>query len=398
MKNLLIPFILSLGLNASAQTIEEFLTEIKTLSSEKNYDVALQVISNGLEMYPQDADLEIYRTRMYLWMGEYPETETLLVNQLEIYPDNYEVHQLNNNLYLWQEKWEQLLAASSASLSFFPDDLDFKTKKVIALKNLKKYKEAIEIYESTADKSPTLISLGEELKMVHHQQIGLTISRSQFSSSFDPWTTGRVEYQYVSKNSFNISTTYANMFNQTGTSFNAEFYPRLSNKISGFFEAGGSSSAILPKFRFGGEIILEAKKIELSVGAKLLNFRDQDEAIRITTAAVGWYYKKFYANFKGYLTTVEATHSTTGSLLVRRTFNNRYHYVQVNLAQGATPLQINNFAEISRINSTTLLLSYSHFITNGYVILISAGTQNEEYVEGVNRDRYSASISFSKQF
>lgn len=398
MKKLTIVLLMAGTLSASAQTVNEFLKEARTLSEQKDYESALDVISKGLDVHLGDGDLEIYKARVLLWKGDFFNTEKELYKLLADYPESHEVHLLNNNLYLWQEEWDNLLDASNAALEYFSDDEVFITRKVIALKNQKNYKEALVASKSIGKKSAPLMAIIDEIKMFNHQQVGLGVVHSQFSNTFKPWTTGKIEYQNVSKNSFNVAATYASMFNQSGTSLNAEYYPRLSKRLSGFFEAGASPSVILPQYRLGAEVIMEAGKMEFSGGTKFLKFKDQADVITMATVGLGWYYNKFYSNLKGYLTTIESTQSTTGSLLVRRTFKNRYHYLQINLSQGATPLQINNFSEISRINSTTILLSYSHYFSEGYVILVSTGTQNESYAEGMNRRRYTAGLTISKQF
>ncbi|MEP1094118.1 MAG: YaiO family outer membrane beta-barrel protein [Cyclobacteriaceae bacterium] len=396
MKKLLFTLFVTIGYLASGQDSESYLKRAKALASEKEYAEASGVLYVGLERYPADHDLRSYQIRILLWAGDYSAGVVQIEKLLLDFPDDYEGLQLLIIKDWWSENWAGLLNSTESALSSFPNDNDFKLKKLLALKNLERYAEASDFLATLTETSPQLVELGNEIKMKHHHQIGISSSYAHFTEAFDPWILGTVNYQRISRSSLNVSATYGRMFDQNGTSFNAAYYPRFSKNLTGFVEVGTSQSVIFPELRVGAELTALMSVLEMSLGGKVLKFKEQEEGATLITAGLGKYLKNYFVNYKAWFAQVNSTRSLTHTLLVRRFFQNRFHYVQLNLANGATPLQINNFSEISRVSASAVNLTYSHLLFETIISSISLGGQKEDYFSGANRVRYTVRVGLSR--
>ncbi|MEP5613449.1 MAG: YaiO family outer membrane beta-barrel protein, partial [Cyclobacteriaceae bacterium] len=278
MKKLLTILFIAVGVFVFGQGSGSYLDRAKTHASEKEYAQALGVLSTGIARYPGDHDLRSYQIRVHLWDGDYLAGKILIEDLLVDFPNDHEGFQLQVTQNWWSEDWEDLLNSTETATSIFPDDQDFKLKKLIALTNLERYTEASALLATLDQNSPQVEELGNEMKMKHHQQVGVSSSYAHFTEAFDPWILGTVRYQRISRSSLNVSATYGRMFNQNGTSFNAEYYPKFSKNLTGFLELGGSQSAIFPELRAGAEVTAIVTKFELSIGGKVLQFKNQKEA------------------------------------------------------------------------------------------------------------------------
>lgn len=399
MKKLIYLISISIATLSFGQQAVDFLQEAKALASEENYEESLEVVREGLRSYPSDYDLRVFEVNVYLWKGEYAVANAFIQDLLTDYPKDYEVQMLMVKNYWWKEEWDELLKITEQALQVFPEDSYFAEKHLLALVNLERHKEALAYYQTISEKNSQIEKLGTQSKMKHHQQMGASFSYAEFDENFSSWMLGRLEYRRIAQHGWNVSATHGTMFDQTGTSFNMEFYPTISQRFRGFVEATYSDTEIFPEYRIGGELIASFGQLEVSAGAKTLSFRALAENANIYTAGMGMYAGNFYAAYKGFLLIDEDTNNPlTHSLMVRRSFQNRFHFIQLNATRGSTPLQVNNYLEVSRINATAVSVIYSHLVAKQWVINGVIGAQKEVYSEGNDRQRVSASIGVSKIF
>lgn len=398
MKKLLYTLFILVSAASIGQEASSYLQEAKALASNTAYTKAIATLENGLQKYPNDHDLLSFRIRILLWNKDFQKANDLLSELFIHYPNDQEGFQLLATVAEWSGDWGQLLTTSELAITSYPDDEGFKLKKLVALKNLERYQEASDFSMTINEKNAKLNALKRDLHYSHHRQLGLLGSYSHFSQTFNPWALGTLRYQHISKSSFNISATYGRMFDQPGTSFNTEYYPKISQNLTGFFELGASGSSIFPQIRAGAELTALVRKIAFSAGGKMLQFKAQEKKVKLLTFGLGGYFGSFYTNYKSYLSKIGDTQSLTHTLLIRRFFKNRFHYLQLNLTNGSTPLQINNFAEISRVGASAIQLSYSELFFDKLLTTVALGGQMEKYQSGSDRVRSTITIGLSRLF
>lgn len=398
MKKIFYILFISLSTSLCAQEAADLLKQAKQLVSDGAPAKSLAIIQQGLQSFPGDHDLLAYQARILLWEKEYAKAD-LVLNELQAnYPNDYEVFELTITRNYWSERWAQLETATTHALSSFPKDLNFQEKKLLALIKQKKYNEANAYYQALGVTNVEIEALGRQVKLYYHDQVGVSTRYSYFDRVLSPWVEGQLAYRHTAKNSWNASATYADMFDEDGVRFNGEYYPTLTKNLYGFLSAGVSNAAIFPQYQYGAELTYRLKSLELAGGARRLKFKGQDDLINMVTLAAGYYLGQYYANYKAYFTTLEATGELTHSLLLRRFLKNRFHYLQLNVTNGGTPLQVTNFSEVSRLDATSVLLTYSHLLADRFIFYVAAGGQTEEYRNGAIRNRMTGSLGLSRIF
>lgn len=398
MKTLFYFLVLLACVHSHGQNALEFLNSAKHHASDKNLDESLEVVRQGLERFPKDHDLLAYKVRLHLWNSAYSLADESLAMLFDMYPHDYEGYELHVLRYYWSEDWSELEKVAEQALNVYPEDLSFQEKKLLSLIKQGKYELATVYHDGLDQQSKSMSALLEQMKLFHHQQIGFSGTYSQFDEVLTPWSIGRLEYRRISKNSWNVSATYAHMFDEDGVGFNGEYYPYLGKNLRGFFDLGLSDATILPNYQLGGEITYALGAFEISTGSRLLKFEESDDPINIFTLSGGHYFSQYYANLKTYISVIDGSSELTHALLLRRFFRNRFHYLQVNATTGAVPLQISNFNEVVRLNAQSVLVTYSHLLNHTFVIQGAIGGQQEQFVSGGKRNRITGRIGVSKIF
>ncbi|MEM6829870.1 MAG: YaiO family outer membrane beta-barrel protein [Bacteroidota bacterium] len=398
MKKLIYIICLVASVGVSAQEAMDYLNQAKEHASNGQLNESLEAIRNGLAVYPKDHDLLAYKTRIHLWRKEYAMADVELDVLFGHYPNDYEGFELQTTRDLWNEDWVQLEESTATALASYPDDAGFQEKRLLSLMKQEKYALAEDYYTQLPQKNAKINELGRQVKLYYHDQVGVAASYSQFDQVLSPWTEGKVQYQHVAKNSWNVSATYANMFDEAGVRFNGEYYPKLGKNLYGFVEAGVSQASIFPEYQAGTALTYVLKAFEVSAGARALKFQAQDNLIHIYTAAAGYYFSRYYANYKAYFSMIESTGELTHTFLLRRFLTNRFHYIQLNATNGSMPLQISNFSEVSRLDASSVLLTYSHLFGHQFIVNGSIGGQMEEYRNGAIRNRMTVGVGVFKLF
>ncbi len=381
-----------------AQDKSQFLQEAKKAVESRNLEEALHTVEVGLDRYPTDHDLRAYQARILLWQGQYEIAEQKIELLLAYYPEDYEGLTLKTTGLWWQEEWVQLRNTSQKALEIYTDDSFFQEKLLISLHELKQHKQVRSEYSNIKDKNDRIESLNFESKLNYHQRMGTSFNYAYFSNSFSPWILTKLEYHKETNHSWSVTGTYGSMFDETGTMIEGTLYPKISPKLTGYINASFSNSSIFPTYRVGGELVGTIGKAEITGGSRWMNFKETDKDIFIYTAGIGAYLGKFYGSYKAYLADFQGnTENVTHTLFLRRTLDHRYHYIQLNLSEGTTPLQVNNFSEISRLEAMSAYLNYYRILGEKYLVNAGVGWQREEYNNG-KRDRIDVSAGVSLIF
>ncbi|MEP4496443.1 MAG: YaiO family outer membrane beta-barrel protein [Ekhidna sp.] len=377
---------------------EEHLLKAKKWSEVKLYDQALKAIGKGLEEFPEDHDLKSYKIRILLWQKDFDRADNKIESLLNDYPNDYETLQLKATSYWWSNNWIRLKETSRSSLVHYPNDPFFQEKEIIALWELKEYKEASKRF-STIDVASSLSTrLALISKLYNHQRVGIDFIYSHFNNTFSPWSVIRASYHNEAKHSWSLGVSHGNMFSQNGVSFDGAFYPSFGKTFRAVIDLGGSDSEIFPEYRAGAELIADVRKLEFRAGSRIMSFKFSENQIFIHTAGMGIYKGDYYANYKAYLAQLDnRSNDLTHTFLIRRNFSNRFHYIQINASRGTTPLQVSNFSEISRLEATTVRVSYHTLFKEKFMLNASVGFQEEKYLSG-NRTRTDGSIGVSMMF
>ena len=382
----------------TAQQVVQYLDSARSLAKQEAYQKAEKVLMKGLQKHENDHDLLAYHVRLQLWQHDYEKAEQAINHLFSLFPEGREGFELVTTLHLWQENWQELLYWSERALAGESENLDFQYRKLLALVRMGARQRAYAFFlflESPDSRARQLI---RELRLRYHDRLALSFSHARFDETLNPWTLVSLAYHRASENSWNVTGTFGQMFDQTGASIAATHYGRLSKVFTSVIDVGGGKGEIFPQLNGGAELSGSFGKTSLMLGARALYFEGEAETVKIFTFGAAQYFRDYYFRYKAYHSFIENTGEVTHTMMFRRFFTNRFHFLQLNGTEGNVPLRISNFDEVSRLSARSLSATYSHLIAEKYILQASLGGQQERFRQGNKRIRRTFSLSFSRIF
>jgi YaiO family outer membrane protein len=179
----------------------------------------------------------------------------------------------------------------------------------------------------------------------------------------------------------------------TELQFEAEAYPRLTNKNYAYLSYAYSPGSYFPKHRAAIEVwqILPAGWA-VSGG---LNYYYFDRNTYIALASVEKYLGKYWLSFKTFVYFKDDGPTTSFYLNARRYFNDK-DYLQLTLGSGTAPDEPFDLqTDLMRYSAYSVRLAYNVSITSRLVMRLNAGYSREEYAEEIWRDRFEGGVNFT---
>jgi YaiO family outer membrane protein len=179
----------------------------------------------------------------------------------------------------------------------------------------------------------------------------------------------------------------------TELQFEADAYPRLSNKNYAYLAYAYSPGVYFPRHRASIELwqILPAGWA-VSAG---MNYYYFDRSFFIALASVEKYIGKYWLSVKGFVYFKDHGPTSSFNLNVRRYFNDK-NYFQVTLGTGTAPdepfdLQTN----LMRFRANSIRLAYNVSLTPKLVMRLNGGYSREEYADAIWRNRFEGGINLT---
>jgi len=165
------------------------------------------------------------------------------------------------------------------------------------------------------------------------------LSHVSFSGDTDAWRLASVAlWRRSSAGTFIARVNYARRFATDGLQVEADAYPRVSDKVYLYFNAGYSGATVFPAWRSGAEVFTALPAAwEASVGVRQLRFHGVP--VTMLTGAVGKYVGNYWISLRPYLRTRDGTTSATTTLQARRFFEDGDHWVGAVVTAGGSPTE-----------------------------------------------------------
>jgi YaiO family outer membrane protein len=165
------------------------------------------------------------------------------------------------------------------------------------------------------------------------------ISLVSFSGDTDPWRLASVAlWRRSSAGTFIARVNYANRFATDGLQVEADAYPRVSDKVYLYFNAGYSGATVFPAWRFGTEAFTALPSAwEASVGVRQLRFNGLP--VTMLTGAVGRYVGNYWFSLRPYVRNSDGTTSATTTFQARRYFADADHWLGASVTYGGSPTE-----------------------------------------------------------
>ncbi len=164
-------------------------------------------------------------------------------------------------------------------------------------------------------------------------------SHISFSGDTDAWRLASVAlWRRSSAGTFIARVNYADRFATDGLQVEADAYPRLSDKVYLYLNAGYSGATVFPAWRSGAEVFTALPGAwEASVGVRQLRFNGVP--VTILTGAMGKYVGNYWFSLRPYVRSRDGTTSATTTMQARRYFEDGDHWMGASVTYGGSPTE-----------------------------------------------------------
>jgi len=317
---------------------------IRTMAFDGNYTQAAADARKLVNAFPTYGDARILLGRILAWQKDYKQAAAVIDTLLKTEPDNADALSARRDISLWSKENTAIATDLRTGYSF-------------------------DYFKEPYTRFWQVFSLGAGHRF-----------------SFGPAS--------ASVNIGNLITDETTNLYATELQFEADAYPRLSNKNYAYIAYAYSPGTYFPTHRAAFEI-WEVLPAGWAISAGL-NYYYFDRNIFIALGSVEKYLGKFWLSGKCYVYFKDDGPRTSFYFNVRRYFND-FDYLQLTLGTGTAPDEPFNIREdINRLSANSIRLAYNFNVKGRFSVRLGAGYSREEYDASggsAMRDRFEGNIN-----
>jgi len=322
-----------------------------------------------LTKYPNYSDIRTFLGTTYSWDGDYKKArkEFAYVIQNDAKSKENWVAAIKNES--WSNSYYDAITMADNALKIFLEDAEILLLKANALENTNKQIEALEIVDAVVAKNPNdtkaqdyKSSLNQSLR---NNTVGIRSSIDVYSEVFDPMLFHTLKLSRLTKyGSIIAKLNYNRRFNENGTQFEVDLYPKIAKGLYAYVNFGVADSFLFPDIRYGVELYKSLPhSLELSLGFRSLQF---GTTTTIYTGSLTWYTGNNYWSLRPYLTPGDGGLSTSGVINYRRYRANADNYWSATFSMGFSPeiyqFKVNN-NQNTIVNLQSQRFNFGYFFT-----------------------------------
>lgn len=297
-----------------------------------------------LTKYPEYHDVRSFLATTYSWDAAYKKAEKEFNYVLDKDPNRLDTWEAAIKNELYRETPFNALEMIKKALKYFPENDTILYLQASAHDAADNKEEALLILEKILEKNPDNEKAVEYKKTLsndlRYNIIGLQTSVDVYSDVFDPMQYYLVKYVRQTKyGGIHAKFNFSKRFGDTGSQFEVDMYPIISQGFYAYLNFGLSNSYLYPEIRYGAELHKSLPKgFEASLGFRSLQYAD---LTNIYTGSVGWYTGNSYFSFRMYVTPGEPKASKSGILSYRKYRQDANNYFSIEAGMGISPDIIN---------------------------------------------------------
>ena len=395
--------LLSVGVLAQEADPDVLFSTVKKSAELKKFDQAITQIEALISSYPENLDYSIYLVRLYYWSGNYNLAQSLAENIIAKNPTNEEVYRLLIKIELAAGNYPQVLMHSNNGMSLFPDDTNFyKFHKAFVLQQLNNDSEAILILNNI-QKTSNLYKDAQYLKtqILKKQKNVFSVGylNTSFSNpGFSPWHFAAAEYMKINKKgAYAGRITNGNLFGISALQVEIDAYPKVGKNSYLFLNVGLSDGkSLFPALRLGGEFYYDFKKFNFSLGSRYLQF--STSGVLMFTGHTAINFNQWKLSYRPFLVSQNKEWFPTHILNLRKSFENKEAYIQLDLQYGALPFYFFTTNDLLRLNSIRTGFDFKFRMHDNLFLQTTFMYELEEFVPKELRNRYNIQLNLSKRF
>jgi YaiO family outer membrane protein len=376
-------------------TVDELYERARTaVFDEEDYIKARKYAYKALDKSPNYHGIRIFVARTYGWEENYEKAREELHHVLKQDPDNRSAYLAITDIESWSENFEKALPLINRAIEYHPKDEELLLKKASVLYNRSDYEESEEVYEEILKHHPDNIKAREGLKAAQEKRLKyramLSYRHDQFTESFDPWRFTEFGLsRETSHGSIIGHIQYAQRFGISGTQFNLDAYPSITDGLYAYVSGGYSGSSIYPRYRFGLTLYKSfPASFELGTGYRYLDFASRQ--IDIFTGSISKYWGSYLFTFSYHFVPLSQNNLSSFNGMIRRYFRDENIYLSLIGGFGSTSTEIEFLQDIRTSESWSLGIEGQYPLYDNLYIGGNAEYKSDDYEhENFVRERFS---------
>lgn len=387
---------------------ELFARAKKVTFEDKNYQEGIVLTKQALSLSPDYLDVRIFLGRLYTY-AEFPDSARIEFKKaLAAKPGYEDTYLAYGSLEYWTKNPEQALSIVNEGIKNNEKSEALWLLKTRILADLRRYTEANTslsyLLELNPGNTDARALYGNLINYASKNKIGINYDYVYFDKQFDdPWHLASVEYaRQTGLGPIIVRASLANRFQNSGTQFELDAYPRLSKTFYTYISGGYSNSpGVFPKYRAGFSLFAALPAaFEAEAGLRMLNF---GEPTWIYTGSISKYYKSFLFTFRSILTPLNSSLSHAISFNMRYYVGGADDYLSFGLGTGLSPdnprnnILFNN-GQAYKLKSNNITGAYQRSIKKVNIVVFRASFADQEYQQNVHGNQFELGIGYMRRF
>lgn len=395
--------------SAQSHSSDELFQQARTIAfDQKDYQKAILFAKQALVKSPDYTDVSTFLGRLYTWSDQPDSAAITFAGILSKHPDYEDAAVAYGSLLHWNNNNDKALQLCNAGLTYHAQSKNLLLLKARILNAMRNFYEATTVLQILLKIDPNNTaarSLADRIKDYSiKNKVGISYDFLKFDKQFDaPWHLTGIDYtRQTGLGSVTARLNYANRFSTSGTQFEIDAYPHISQTLYAYLSGGYSNNiSVFPEYRAGFSLYATLPaSFEAEGGFRFLNF---GSPTWIYTASISKYYKSYWFNFRTFLTPSNSAVSQSYLLNFRYYFGGTDDYLSFGMGTGVSPDDpLNNIlfntGSIYRLRSNNISGGYRHAFKTFNVIYFNASMNNQEYRLNTYGNQLNFGVGYQRKF
>ena len=230
--------------------------------------------------------------------------------------------------------------------------------------------------------------------------IGVSYEHTHFSKQFsDDWKVTSIEYSHkASAATFIGKVNYAQRFGQEGVQFEAQAYPKISQRVYAYVGASYSNNnPVFPRYTTGATVYVGINNgWEIEGGYRQLNF---DKNIWVGAGGVSKYLGNWLVNIRSFISIDAPADNQSYFFTAKRFMSNPREMIWFQVGSGVSPDERRN-VQLTTTNLTSRRLNAGakFFVWKNTLAQLAAGYSRDEYKEKTFGNQWNGSAGLAFLF
>lgn len=396
-------FILFSGLMQGQENPEVIFNKARELATANKFEESIELIKSLHANYPQNNDYTLYLGYLYHWSNQNAEAEKMVAPIVKANPLQKDAFDLLIKIKFGLSNYNLVVQLADEGKQKFPETEDFyRFQKALALEKLNNDTEAVTELKSISETSQLKKDadyLQTQIAKKKKNTLSIGHLYTDYENSPAPFNITHLEYsRKVNTTTLVGRINYGSSDNRNDVMGELDAHVKVKAKSYLYFNSGVSGNKnVFPKYKLGAEYYQDFKKISTSLGARYLDF-DQNNNTLLLTGHLGVALSEWKIEYRHYLANTNDNWFSSSILNFRKNFEASESHIQLDLQYGTLPYFFLNNESFQRLNAYRIGVNSKFRMMRNFFVQPIVMYEREEFIPSEYRNRITAQLILSKRF